>query len=173
MGKADRLKVSKGVRNESLDQQINRTEFAQAKGRVKVHAETPKFPYILRILICNNILAHYLYFRVMCWCLSWSQVRGRKDGEDNFVGDKLSAEILKQARMQQKEMEEEHGVPSAPARVSILKELRWDRNGNDSVFCDFRQKLYHLGITKLTNLTKTTARVLVTWKIFQNSMKIL
>lgn len=66
MGKADRLKVSKGVRNESLDQQINRTEFAQAKGRVKVHAETSKFPYILRILICNNILAHYLYFRVMC-----------------------------------------------------------------------------------------------------------
>ena len=66
MGKADRLKVSKGVRNESLDQQINRTEFAQAKGRVKVHAETPKFPYILRILIYNNIFAHYLYFRAMC-----------------------------------------------------------------------------------------------------------
>lgn len=82
MGKADRLKVSKGVRNESLDQQINRTEFAQAKGRVKV--------------------------------------RGRKDGEDNFVGDKLSAEILKQARMQQKEMEEEHGVPSAPTRAKIV-----------------------------------------------------
>lgn len=46
MGKADRLKVSKSTRNESLDQQISRTEYAQAKGRVKVRPESLKIPSI-------------------------------------------------------------------------------------------------------------------------------
>jgi len=35
MGKADKIKLSKASRNESLDQQIHRTEYAQSKGRVK------------------------------------------------------------------------------------------------------------------------------------------
>nr|CAG4641658.1 EOG090X058P [Eurycercus lamellatus] len=35
MGKAKRLKVSKGGRNEGLEQQMSREEFAQSKGRVK------------------------------------------------------------------------------------------------------------------------------------------
>jgi len=82
MGKADRLKVSKSTRNESLDQQISRTEYAQAKGRVKA--------------------------------------RGRKDGEEEFVNDKLSAEILKQARLQQREMEEEHGILPGPAKAKTV-----------------------------------------------------
>jgi len=82
MGKADRLKVSKSTRNESLDQQISRTEYAQAKGRVKA--------------------------------------RGRKDGEEEFVNDKLSAEILKQARLQQREMEEEHGILPGPAKTKTV-----------------------------------------------------
>ena len=47
------------------------------------------------------------------------QLRGRKEGEEEFVNDKLSAEILKQARMQQKEIEEEHGILSVPTKVSI------------------------------------------------------
>lgn len=35
MGKADKIKLSKAARSESLGQQINRQEFAQPKGRVK------------------------------------------------------------------------------------------------------------------------------------------
>lgn len=74
--------MSKSTRNESLEQQIGRTEYAQAKGRVKL--------------------------------------RGRKEGEEEFVNDKLSAEILKQARMQQKEIEEEHGILSVPTKAKTV-----------------------------------------------------
>ena len=120
MGKADRIKMSKSTRNESLEQQIGRTEYAQAKGRVKVCTKNPLIWIILSILNVTKALmnryASKLYLVLFFFRI---QLRGRKEGEEEFVNDKLSAEILKQARMQQKEIEEEHGILSVPTKVSI------------------------------------------------------
>ena len=51
MGKADKIKLSKASRNESLDQQIHRTEYAQSKGRVKVN--------LIILYLFLNIMLYY------------------------------------------------------------------------------------------------------------------
>nr|CAG4644756.1 EOG090X058P [Leptodora kindtii] len=84
MGKAQKLKIGKTARNEALDQQISREEYAQTKGR--------------------------------------SKTRGRQDEDDEYVDNKLSAKILKQAQQQQQELEEEHG-PSEPKKTSRTTSL--------------------------------------------------
>nr|CAG4640824.1 EOG090X058P [Eulimnadia texana] len=82
MGKAKKLKLTKAVRNEALDQQISRDSYAQSKGRVKT--------------------------------------RDRQEGDDSFVDDKLSAQILKHAREQQKDLEGElQGTSNEQKRVTI------------------------------------------------------
>nr|CAG4637754.1 EOG090X058P [Chydorus sphaericus] len=44
--------------------------------------------------------------------------RTRKDIDDNFVDDKLSAKILKHARAQQQELEEENGTSSSAGQIT-------------------------------------------------------
>ncbi|VDI20875.1 essential nuclear protein 1 [Mytilus galloprovincialis] len=41
-----------------------------------------------------------------------NKIRNRKDEDDSYVDDKLSKKILEQARLQQAELEEEHGIVS-------------------------------------------------------------
>ena len=54
------------------------------------------------------------------------QARGRTDADDEFVDDKLSARILKQAQQQQQELEEEAGTNGSGFKVlKFVYNLLW------------------------------------------------
>lgn len=85
MGKAKRLKISKESRNEALEQQISREDFATSKEKVKKPS--------------------------------------RNEKSDEFVDDKLSARILRQAQQQQQELEEEFGTSSGTTQKVKITSL--------------------------------------------------
>ena len=96
MGKAKRLKISKESRNEALEQQISREDFATSKEKVKVS---------LRMLSSFN-------FTLTCFIFTLYLVQkpSRNEKSDEFVDDKLSVRILRQAQQQQQELEGEFGT---------------------------------------------------------------
>ncbi|XP_071142965.1 bystin-like [Mytilus edulis] len=62
-----------------------------------------------------------------------NKIRNRKDEDDSYVDDKLSKKILEQARLQQAELEEEHGIIRAqPVKKKTTLDTGPPRDDSDS-----------------------------------------
>ncbi|XP_076082758.1 bystin-like isoform X2 [Mytilus galloprovincialis] len=62
-----------------------------------------------------------------------NKIRNRKDEDDSYVDDKLSKKILEQARLQQAELEEEHGIVRAqPVKKKTTLDTGPPRDDSDS-----------------------------------------